>query len=130
MSNGNFNRPVGSKKPEIVEQVEEQVGGDFTAATGFLGKALDAFLGYDPNAEVAKSLNRPKPPPVQSLQQRQEQGPHCNTCGGTREVGRIGYEIPCPACQPNSCKTCKGSGQLGTPGFEIDCPMCQINGRK
>lgn len=114
----------GYKKPELVEKAEEQVGSDLSSAFGFLGKAMNAFLGEDePKPVVRAQSNIPVPVTQPGTQ-------HCNTCGGKREVGRLGYEVPCPACQPNSCKTCKGSGKLGTPGFEIDCPMCQIQAGK
>src|ERR1700687_5906910 len=120
-----------SKKPELVEKVEEQVGGDAKAAFSFLGQAMNAFLGYDPDTSVKKAMQekQQKAQVQQSMvptQVQAQQGPHCNVCGGKREVGRLGYEVPCPACQPNNCNTCKGSGKLGTPGYEIDCPMCQI----
>ena len=110
------------KKPELVEKAEEQVGSDLGSAFSFLGKALNAVLGEDDPSYPSKLPTKPSSV-NQSISKPQI---HCNTCGGTGQIGRLGYEIPCSVCKPNDCTTCKGSGKLGAEGFEIDCPMCQI----
>jgi len=117
-----FSPTAGSKKPELVEKVEEQVGSDLGSTFGFLGNLMNEFIGYDEPQPVKKL--------PQSTPQVQQQALICKVCGGTGMVGRLGYEVDCPSCKPNNCKTCRGSGKLGTEGFEIDCPMCQIEARK
>ena len=116
------------KKPDLVEKMEDQFSSDGKQAFSFLGRALNAVLGMEDEA--------PQPPKRLVVNERsgypQVQRTNallCNTCGGRGEVGRTGYEVPCPACLPNNCMTCGGTKKLGSPGFEVDCPVCQIEGR-
>lgn len=107
-----------NKKPELLEKFEDQVSSDASSAFGFLGKALNAFLGEDEKVVVAKPAINTKQIPPKTLVA-------CNVCQTTGKLGQTGFEIECPACLPNKCKTCLGTGKLGTEGYEIPCPLCQ-----